>query len=65
MSVQQHRTREEILTTGAEYQNMLSRSAIHPVSAVQKLQVPEDMVPWQVDFISKFKFLVIQIRSRM
>ena len=47
---------EEVVSTGAEYQNMLSRSAIYPISDMQRLQVPDGMVPWQVDFISKFKF---------
>ena len=56
---------EEVVTRGPEYQNMLSRSAIYPISDMKRLQVPDDMVPWQVDFISKFKFLVMQIRNRM
>lgn len=55
----------EVVTTEPEYQNMLSRSANYPISDMQRLQVPDDMVPWQVDFISKFKFLVMQIRNRM
>ena len=60
-----HRAYKEVVTTGSEYQNILSRSAIYPISDMQRLQVPDDMVPWQVDFISKFKFLVVQIRNLM
>ena len=55
----------EVVTTEPEYQKMLSRSANYPISDMQRLQVPDDMVPWQVDFISKFKFLVMQMRNRM
>ena len=55
----------EVVTTEPEYQNMLSRSANYAISDMQRLQVPDDMVPWQVDFISKFKFLVMQMRNRM
>ena len=43
-----------------EYQNILSRSGIYPISDVQRLQVPDYMVSWQVEFIAKFKSIVMQ-----
>lgn len=49
----------------AGYQNMLSRSAIYPASDMQRLPVPGDMVSWQVDLITKFKFLVTQLRNHI
>ena len=50
---------------GAEYQNVLSRSAIYPVSGTQRFEVPDSMVPWEVDIITKFKFLVMKITNQM
>ena len=44
---------------------MLSRSAIYPASDMQRLPVPGDMVSWQVDLITKFKFLVTQLRNHI
>ena len=50
---------------GAEYRNVLSRSAIYPISNMKRLQVQDSMVPWKVGFITKFGFLVMQIRNQM
>ena len=50
---------------GVENQNVLSRLAIYPVSDMQRFEVPDSMVPWEVDIITKFKFLVMQIINRM
>lgn len=40
---------EEIGATRVEYQNILSRSSMYPISDVERLHVPDQMVPWQVD----------------
>lgn len=53
------RIQRKISGTGAEYKNVLSGLAIYPISDMQRLHVPNSMVPWEVNFITKFKFLVM------